>query len=149
MSPGNGSGEKKIYISFAGLPLTFDLKWPFHRSTSGSDWHVLHGKIQVENTDGLHASVAVNLSTTVAEVMPSLEPKDAEAPVINARWRCGFVIDIFRKEEERSSISTFIPSSGAQCRSRGTAARCFAVVASSRYAQREWWIKTLPAEAKV
>jgi len=94
MSPGNGSGEKKIYISFAGLPLTFDLKWPFHRSTSGSDWHVLHGKIQVENTDGLHASVAVNLSTTVAEVMPSLEPKDAEAPVINA----------LRKEVDRKQV---------------------------------------------
>lgn len=94
MTTGNGSIEKKIYISFAGLPLTFDLKWPFHLSTSGSDWHVLHGTIAVENTAGLHAKVAVNLSATVAEVMPSLEAKDAEAPVINA----------LRKEVDRKQV---------------------------------------------
>jgi hypothetical protein len=38
--------------------------------------------------------VAVNLSMTVREVMPSLEPKDAEAPVINA----------LRKEVDRRQI---------------------------------------------
>jgi len=32
----------------------------------------------------LHAPVAVNLSATVREVLPSLEPKDVEEPVINA-----------------------------------------------------------------
>jgi hypothetical protein len=42
----------------------------------------------------LHAPVAVNLSLTVKEVMPSLEPKDAEAPVINA----------LRKEVDRRQI---------------------------------------------
>jgi phosphotransferase system HPr-like phosphotransfer protein len=94
MTPGNGSSEKKIYISFAGLPLTFDLNWPFHLSTSGSDWHVLHGTITVENASGLHAKVAVNLLATVAEVMPSLEAKDAEAPVINA----------LRKEVDRKQV---------------------------------------------
>jgi hypothetical protein len=45
---------------------------------------VLHGDISLEGSEGLHAPVAVNLSQTVKEVMPSLEPKDAEAPVINA-----------------------------------------------------------------
>lgn len=76
--------EKKIYMSRDGLPLTFRLEWPFHPSTSGSDWWVLHGTIGIENTNGLYAPVAVNLSATVREVMPSLEPNDAEAPVINA-----------------------------------------------------------------
>ena len=33
---------------------------------------------------GLHAPVAVNLSATVREVMPSLDPQDSENPVINA-----------------------------------------------------------------
>ena len=94
MAPENGSGEKKIYLSLTGLPLTFDLQWPFHRSTSGSDWYVLHGTITVVHTDGLRASVAVNLSATVAEVMPSLEPRDAETPVINA----------LRKEVDRKQI---------------------------------------------
>jgi hypothetical protein len=79
------SGEKKkIWVTLTGLPLTIELEWPFHRSTSGADFWVLHGDIRLENSDGLHAPMAVNLSATVREVMESLEPKDAEAPVINA-----------------------------------------------------------------
>jgi hypothetical protein len=76
--------EKKIYVSLSGLPLSFELKWPFHKSTSGADFHVLHTDIRLESAEGLHAPVAVNLSETLREVMLSLEPKDAEAPVINA-----------------------------------------------------------------
>src|SRR6478672_7485418 len=78
------AADRKIYLSMDGLPLTVDLHWPFHASTSGSDWSVLHGTIRLENSDGLHALVAVNLSATIREVMPSLEPQDTEAPVINA-----------------------------------------------------------------
>jgi hypothetical protein len=94
MTQSNGQDEKKIYMSFEGLPLTFDLKWPFHKSTSGADFWVLHGMIHVENTEGLHAPIAVNLSATVREVMPSLDRKDAEAPVINA----------LRKEVDRKQV---------------------------------------------
>ena len=94
MTQSNGQDKKKIYISFEGLPLTFDLKWPFHKSTSGADFWVLHGMIRVENSEGLHAPIAVNLSATVKEVMPSLERKDAEAPVINA----------LRKEVDRKQV---------------------------------------------
>jgi hypothetical protein len=71
-------------VTMTGLPLTIALEWPFHRSTSGADFWVLHGDIRLENTDGLHAPVAVNLSAVVREVVASLEPKDVEAPVINA-----------------------------------------------------------------
>ena len=98
--PANGSreneaaGDKKIWMTLTGLPLTFKLEWPFHQSTSGADFWVLHGDIQLENSAGLHARVAVNLSATVREVLPSLEPKDAEAPVINA----------LRKEVDRRQI---------------------------------------------
>jgi hypothetical protein len=91
---GNGPADKKLYITIDGLPLTFDLHWPFHKSTSGSDWWVLHGTIRAETTSGLHALVAVNLSATIKEVMPSLEPGDAEAPVINA----------LRKEIDRKQV---------------------------------------------
>jgi hypothetical protein len=80
----NGKNERRIWVTLTGLPLTIDLEWPFHRSTSGADFWVLHGDIRLENSDGLHAPVAVNLSATVREVLPSLEAKDAEAPVINA-----------------------------------------------------------------
>ena len=88
------AGGRKIWMTLAGLPLTFKLEWPFHQSTSGADFWVLHADIQLENSVGLHARVAVNLSATVREVLPSLEPKDVEAPVINA----------LRKEVDRRQI---------------------------------------------
>ncbi len=75
---------KKIWVTLRGLPLSITLKWPFHQSTSGADFFVVHGDIVLEGSEGLHAPVAVNLSQTVREIMPSMEPKDAEAPVINA-----------------------------------------------------------------
>jgi len=75
---------KKIWVTLGGLPLTISLEWPFHRSTSGADFWVLHGDIRLGGSDGLHAPVAVNLSATVREVVASLEPEDVEAPVINA-----------------------------------------------------------------
>jgi hypothetical protein len=85
---------KKIWVTLTGLPLTVKLNWPFHQSTSGADFWVLHGDIILEGSEGLHAPVAVNLSQTVREVMPSLEPEDIEAPVINA----------LRKEVDRRQI---------------------------------------------
>ncbi len=75
---------KTIYVTRTGLPLSFKLEWPFHHATSGADFEVLHTVITLENSDGLRALVAVNLSATLREVLPSLEPKDTEAPVINA-----------------------------------------------------------------
>ena len=79
--------DKKIWVTLRGLPLTLKLEWPFHQSTSGADFFVLHGDIRLEGSEGLHAPVAVNLSQTVREVMPSLEPKDAEAPLIKAQLK--------------------------------------------------------------
>jgi hypothetical protein len=76
--------QKTIYVTQSGLPLSFKLDWPFRRASSGADFHVLHSEITLENSGGLRALVAVNLSVTLREVLPSLEPKDAEGPVINA-----------------------------------------------------------------
>ncbi len=87
--PGN-----RVYATLTGLLLSFDLRWPFHKSTSGADFWVLHADIRLENSAGLHAPVAVNLSATVREVMPSLEACDAEAPVINT----------LRKEVDRRQV---------------------------------------------
>jgi hypothetical protein len=87
------SDAGKIWMTLSGLPLTIDLQWPFHQSASGADFWVLHGDLRIVGTE-LHALVAVNLSQTVREVLPSLEPKDAEAPVINA----------LRKEVDRRQI---------------------------------------------
>jgi hypothetical protein len=88
------NSPKNTCVTLTGLPLSFQLQWPFHRSTSGADFWVLHGDIHLESSPPLHAPVAVNLSATVREVMPSLEPKDAQAPVINA----------LRKEVDRRQL---------------------------------------------
>ena len=94
MDAAREAAEKKIWVTLRGLPLRITLEWPFHRSTSGADFWVLHGDIRLEGSEGLHAAVAVNLSETVREVMRSLEPEDAETLVINA----------LRKEVDRRQI---------------------------------------------
>jgi len=89
-----GRVDSQIYVTSAGLPLSIELNWPFHQSTSGADFYVLHGDVRLEDSGGLHALVAVQLTLTVRDVLPSLEPSDAEAPVTNA----------LRKETDRKQL---------------------------------------------
>jgi hypothetical protein len=84
LTPAAGTREAKLYITIAGLPLTIALSWPFRPSGGGADYFVLHGDIRLENTNGLHVPVAVNLTQTVREALPSLDRQHTEAPVINA-----------------------------------------------------------------
>jgi hypothetical protein len=88
------SSTKTIYVTRTGLPLSFKFDWPFRHATSGADFDVLHAEIKLENAQGLRALVAVNLSATLREVLPSLDPKDTEGPIINA----------LRKEVDRKQI---------------------------------------------
>ena len=78
-TPAQTSTTKTIYVTRTGLPLSFKLEWPFRHATSGADFDVLHTVITLENSEGLRALVAVNLSATLREVLPSIEPKDTEA----------------------------------------------------------------------
>ncbi len=93
MTESNKTG-KNVYVTLSGLPLLVDFKWPFHSSTAGADFWVLHADVILGNSDGLHAPVAVNLSVTVRDVLPSMEPKDVEGPVVNA----------LRKEVDRRQL---------------------------------------------
>ena len=88
------TSSARVYPTLTGLPLLIELTWPFHKSGSGADFWVLHGDVKLGNSDGLHAPVAVNLSVTVREVLPSLEAKDVEVPIINT----------LRKEVDRRQL---------------------------------------------
>lgn len=101
----SGSTDSKtIYVTHSGLPLSFKFEWPFHLSTSGADFFVLHAEITLEGSSGLHALVAVNLSATLREVLPSLEPKDVEGPVINALRK-----DVDHKQIEFVKSAKLVP----------------------------------------
>jgi hypothetical protein len=83
-----------VFVTLSGLPLFIDLTWPFHQASSGADFYVLHADLRLADGSGLHALAAVNLSLTVKEVLPSLEPRHTEGPVINA----------LRKEVDRKQL---------------------------------------------
>jgi len=80
---GASTSLPSMYVTLTGLPLRIALDWPFRRSGSGADFYVLHGDARLESGEGLHCLVAVQMTLTVKEVLPSLEPADVEAPVIN------------------------------------------------------------------
>lgn len=84
--PRSKASDPSAFVTLGGVPLRFELAWPFHASTSGADFHVLHGKAWLLSDPELaaHAEFAANLSQTIVEALPSLEPKDAEVVVINA-----------------------------------------------------------------
>jgi len=89
-----GTSTGTIFVTLSGLPLFIDLQWPFHQASSGADFYVLHADLRLADGSGLHSLVAVNLSLTVKEVLPSLEPQHTEGPVINA----------LRKEVDRKQL---------------------------------------------
>lgn len=76
--------NENIYVTLAGLPLWFEWQWPLRASEAGSDWTILHGRAWLADESGLHADVSVNLTRTIQEALPSLEPEHAEPVAVNA-----------------------------------------------------------------
>ena len=75
------------YVTLGGLPLAFgQFEWPFHRSTSGADTHIVHGEIRLADggTHNLHAKVAASVTLTFAEIVPAMEQPYAETFIYNA-----------------------------------------------------------------
>jgi hypothetical protein len=96
--------SKTIYVTRTGLPLSFEFDWPFRHATSGADFDVLHAVINLENSAGLRALVAVNLSATLREVLPSLNAEDTEGPVINALRK-----EVDNKQTEFAKSGKLVP----------------------------------------
>lgn len=97
---------KLSYVTLKGIPLTFTLDWPFHRSSGGADFHVLHGNAVLEDGTERHAALSIHLSQTVKEALPSLEPKDALGPAINTVRKAADTKDIeFIKSTKRQPMS--------------------------------------------
>jgi hypothetical protein len=74
------------FVTLSGVPIDVrELKWPFHPSTSGSDWLILHGRVELlGSTEGLHAEVAVGMTQTMKDALGSLAQEHAEGLVINS-----------------------------------------------------------------
>jgi hypothetical protein len=75
------------YVTLDGLPMAFgQFQWPFHRSTSGGDTHIVHGEIRLEDggVHNLHAKVAASVTLTFAEIVPAMEQPYAETFIYNA-----------------------------------------------------------------
>ena len=79
-------GDPLKFVTLSGVPiLVSELKWPFHPSSSGSDWFILHGRADLlKSAEGLHAEVAVGMTQTMKESLGSLDPEHAEGLVVNA-----------------------------------------------------------------
>lgn len=70
-------------VSLHGLPVRIEMDWPFHKSEGGSDWHVVHGRVHLTDGGALHADVALNVSQTIREALPSLDGDLAFSVSIN------------------------------------------------------------------
>ena len=103
-TPIQTSTTKTIYVTRTGLPLSFKFDWPFRRATSGADFNVLHAEITLETAEAPKALVAVNLSATLREVLPSLDPRDTEGPIINALRK-----DVDNKQIEFLKSAKLVP----------------------------------------
>src|SRR3954471_5698427 len=93
---------KLFYVTLHGLPLSFELQFPFHLSGGGADYYVLHGLVTLEDGSGLHAPVAVHMSQTVKEALPGVDEESALAPTISAIRKAVDTKDIeFLKSDKR------------------------------------------------
>lgn len=75
--------ERSAYLTLSGLPLTFEFQWPFHKSTSGADFWVLHGVAYLEDGSGLRSDFSIHLTQTMHPMMPGMDADTALPYVIN------------------------------------------------------------------
>ncbi len=70
-------------VTVSGLPLQIELEWPFHPASAGSDWFVLHGTARLDDAGPLHADIAVHLTASIREILPSIDGDQALMATVN------------------------------------------------------------------
>ena len=63
------------FVTLSGVPISvIDLRWPFHPSTSGADWLILHGRADLLGSDeGLHCEFACLLYSMLQNILTQAE----------------------------------------------------------------------------
>ena len=99
----------ECYVTLGSLPVAFGrFQWPFHRSTSGADTHIVHGQIHLADggTHNLHAKIAASVTLTFAEIVPAMEQPYAESFIYNAVRK---IIDLGQLEFLKSGNRQPVP----------------------------------------
>ncbi|MBI2682449.1 MAG: hypothetical protein HYX26_04405 [Acidobacteriales bacterium] len=92
-------------VTLSSVPLTVKMQFPYHPSSAGSDWCVLHGNATLLEGSGLYAEVAVQMSQSVREALPSLDEAGALAVTLNAIRKTVDSLDIeFLKSSKRQPV---------------------------------------------
>ncbi len=71
-------------VTLHGMPVRIEMQWPFHPSEGGSDYHVAHATLRLNDGGPLHADIALNLSQSVKEVLNSLDSDLAYWVAVNS-----------------------------------------------------------------
>jgi hypothetical protein len=76
---------EKIFqsVTLHGMPVRIELEWPFHPSAGGGDGYIAHGRLTLADGGPLHSDIALNLSQTIREALPSLDSELAFWVAIN------------------------------------------------------------------
>src|SRR5262249_12264408 len=76
--------SQHFYVTLHGIPLTLNLQFPFHASTGGADYYVLHGNIALADDSGLYAEVSVHMSQVAKEHVNGLDEAATAQAAINS-----------------------------------------------------------------
>jgi hypothetical protein len=76
--------SQHFYVTIQGIPLNFNLQFPFHPSTGGADYYVLHGNVALADGSGLYAEVSVHMSQVVKEHVKGLDEAATTQATINS-----------------------------------------------------------------
>jgi hypothetical protein len=76
--------SQHFYVTIQGIPLNFNLQFPFHESAGGADYYVLHGNIALADGSGLNAELSVHMSQVVKEHLNGLDAAATAQAAINS-----------------------------------------------------------------